>query len=131
MDKGADIRHMSKINKSVVYLAACFGTVEILEYLLSLGCDVNQKTKHGKTPLSRACFRKRADTVAVLLKHPDIDIEQRVEPEGTALHTSVDSGSRNKATECVKLLLAAGANVDSHDDENRTPLIIACSRGGT
>ena len=41
--KGADLKRTSTKNKwSPVYIAATLGTVEILEYLLSLGCDVNQ-----------------------------------------------------------------------------------------
>ena len=42
IDKGADLSRASlKNNWNLVYIAATLGTVEILDYLLSLGCDVN------------------------------------------------------------------------------------------
>jgi ankyrin repeat protein len=40
--KGADLNRRSATNKwSVVYIAATLGNTETLEYLISLGCDVN------------------------------------------------------------------------------------------
>ena len=74
--KGANLKRTSTKNRwSPVYMAATLGTVEILEYLLSLGCDVNQQTAIKRTALTKACWMGREDSVAALLTHPAIDLE--------------------------------------------------------
>jgi uncharacterized protein len=53
-----------------IYVAATLGTTECLEYLVSLGCDVNKRTYIGRTALTKSAWMGREDSVKMLLKHP-------------------------------------------------------------
>lgn len=76
VEKGARLTHTSIKNRwNPVYIAACLGTLECLEYLLSFGLDPNQQTGLKRTALTKAAWLGRIDSVEVLLRHPDIKID--------------------------------------------------------
>jgi ankyrin repeat protein len=86
ISKGADKNHKSrKRGWNPVYVAATLGTVECLEYLVSIGCDVNQPTCMDRTALTKAVWMARVDSLKVLLKHPQIDLEWKANQGRTAL----------------------------------------------
>ena len=124
-----------------VYVAACLGTQETLEYLLGLGLDPNEETSMQRTALTKACWMGREENVRVLLAHPDIKIDFQANGQRTALHVA----SWGKygglygyklgiqpcdSPECVKLLLEAGANHEIIDNAGRTALTVAAQTGG-
>ena len=55
-------------------MAATLGNIETLEYLVGLGCDVNAETNLKRTALTKVCWMGKADTLAVLLKHPKVNL---------------------------------------------------------
>lgn len=76
ISKGAKIDHKSrKRGWNPIYVAATLGTIECLEYLVQLGCEVNATTFIRRTALTKACWMGREDSVKVLLKHPKINLE--------------------------------------------------------
>lgn len=86
VEKGADLKRRSIANKwSVVYIAATLGTTQTLEYLISLGCDVNAQTSMKRNALTKACWVNRHDSVRILLRHPNIDIEHKANADRSAL----------------------------------------------
>lgn len=138
VEKGARLTHTSIKNRwNPVYIAACLGTLESLEYLLSFGLDPNQETGLKRTALTKACWLGRTDSVEVLLRHPNIKIDHKANGDRTALHMACwgKYGGRfgkkmgtnsTDSPECAELLLAAGANPNSRDDKGKTPLMVAC-----
>ena len=142
VEKGARLTHTSIKNRwNPVYIAACLGTLESLEYLLSFGLDPNQETGLKRTALTKACWLGRTDSVEVLLRHPNIKIDHKANGDRTALHMACwgKYGGRfgkkmgtnsTDSPECAELLLAAGANPNSRDDKGKTPLMVACQTGG-
>ena len=75
VEKGAGLKRRSYKNSwGVVYIAATLGTVEILEYLVGLGCDVNAETALKRTALTKVCWMGKQDTLAALLKHPKVNL---------------------------------------------------------
>lgn len=120
-----------------IYVAATLGTIECLEYLVQLGCEVNQPTYIRRTALTKACWMGREDSVKVLLKHPKINLEQKANSERTALTCAVWGPTGGKdgkkhgtnprdSPVCVKLLLEAGADPMNPDVKGKTPLHTAC-----
>ena len=138
VSKGANLSHKSKKRGwSPLYVAATLSTIESLEYLVSLGCDVNLPTFIGRTALTKTCWMGREDSVKVLLKHPKIDLEWKANSQRTALQHAVwgpyggkdgiKHGTNPKDSPgCARLLLEAGADPMNRDVKGKTPLHTAC-----
>lgn len=124
------------------------GTADLVEYLLSQGCDPNARTRDRNTPIGLAAAQGRTDTVAVLLAHganpnrkdrlrrnpltwaiakgdqKTVDVLLRhgakvMDRHGdTPLHVAATEGS----VEMVEHLLASGANVNAADKRGQTAL---------
>ena len=142
VSKGAKTDHKSKKGGwHPIYVAATLGTIECLEFLVELGCDVNQRTNMKRTALTKTCWLGREDSVKVLLKHPKIDLELKANSERTALQHAIWGSTGGKdgrkrganpidSPECARLLLEAGASVSNPDVKGKTPLHTACQTGG-
>lgn len=71
IQRGADIHHKSKSEKSAVFLAAFAGDIDLVDLLISHGANINDKDCYGMTALHRQCspmighlIRKGADICA-------------------------------------------------------------------
>ena len=95
--------------------------------LLSKGADVNVTDDDGQTPLAVACQRGNCFGVKRLLKSPEIDINKCDNQGSTALHEACENGSK-KITE---LLLNKRAKISVANEDDVTPLHIACHEGCT
>jgi ankyrin repeat protein len=115
--------------------------MDIIIYLLTKGVDVNASTRIGRTSLAKSCWNGQSHIVKLLLDQPGIDIEAKDNQGRTALHMAVWGlfGGRAKkkvsinsrdSPECARLLLEAGANPNSEDMYNVTPLATAVGTGG-
>ena len=103
--------------------AAC----EFVERLLRSGADVNFVDDLGRTPLRFAVFHLRAvgrfQMVALLLKVPGIDVDQRSLRGRTALIEAV----LFRDVLVTSMLLEANADPNIGDDEGAQPLTFALS----
>ena len=92
----------------------------ILAALLTGGADPTSNDGKGREPLQRAVVGAGIAEIDVLLK-AGADIDDTDFDGNTALHVL----SKNKSNELgiAKRLIAAGADVDAHRDDDVTPLI--------
>lgn len=62
--------------------------MEILNYLLERGCDVDVPTKLGRSALSKACWNGRIEVVEKLVSAKGIDLNKQDHSGRTALHNA-------------------------------------------
>lgn len=104
------------------------GRSDIAELLLAAGANVNAFGEDGHTALHNSMQHGRVRVMALLLEHPDIDVNAYFPPASykmTPLHYAAEAG----LTDCVELLLAKkGVNVDAVASNGCTPFYYAVSR---
>ncbi|KAM0349557.1 hypothetical protein ACHAP4_010335 [Fusarium culmorum] len=106
---------------SILYLAACRNSSQVVQILIDRGADVAATNREGLTPLHVA---QNADIAKILLQSGAI-VDARANDGRTPLHRAVDSD----ILEVVDILLDMGAAVDALDEMDFTPLHSACGRG--
>lgn len=111
--------------KSTPLRAACYdGHVEIVEYLVNNGADVEIANRHGHTCLMIACYKGHFRIAKFLIETCKADVNRKSVKGNTALHDCAESGS----IQIMELLLSKDAKMTS-DSYGVTPLIAAALTG--
>ncbi len=63
-----------KVAKPITVYTAEHGSTEIMEFLLTEGCDINARDSYGNTPLMCAVNADRINMISFLLKQPNVQI---------------------------------------------------------
>ena len=123
---GADLNSGSNMNWYPIHTAAKWGHVDILQFLIDNGVNVDLREGNDRrTPLYLACERGRYDAAKLLIEnHAAID-SQTKKSKYTPLHAAAHKGF----TDIVDLLIASGANVLATTRFNQTPLDSANQNG--
>ena len=123
-EKGADLQILDEDGWSPLHAAA--DSVDVAEYLINHGAQVNEAEKNGNTPLILAALwcQESVSVVEALLNHRAA-VNQGNERGETALHCAAQNGNE----QLTKILLKAGALVDQEDAEGMTELHVATKRG--
>ena len=126
---GADVNAKDAIEDSPFLYAGAEGRNEILKMTLAAGADLKSTNRYGGTALIPAAHHGHVETVQLLLA-TGIDKDHVNRLGWTALLEAVvlgDGGPKHIAI--VRLLVAAGANVNLADGDGVTPLAHARRRG--
>jgi ankyrin repeat protein len=120
---------------NAIALAAHFGHLETLEFLIARGGRLNVVSKHPMkvTPLHAALFGRQIEATKVLVAS-GADVTAKRGRRGwprsgwTALHYCACFGF----VELAELLIERGADIEAQDDEGKTPLRVAheCDQKG-
>ncbi|XP_026860326.2 ankyrin repeat and death domain-containing protein 1A isoform X2 [Electrophorus electricus] len=113
-----------KSGKTAFHLAAEHGQLEVMEFLIGMGCAHNLKDKEENTALHMAAKRGSAEAFRKVLETTESINEKNIDGMA-ALHLAVDGGHY----ECVRLLVEAGCNVNELTNRNMTALHFAAQRG--
>ena len=136
LEKGAEVdRAITEGGWTPLYIACQQGHIDVERLLLEKGADVNRAIKEGGwTPLYAACHKGHVNSARLLLDNgADVDQVQQsrrvVDKNGhTYGHTPLMIACDQGHVEVVRLLLEKGAEVDSENNNNWTPLHIACQK---
>lgn len=100
---------------------------EVVEYLINSGAEVNHCDHDGRSPLFIACEEGHTDLVEILLDY-------QADPSSCDLHgrSPLYMAAKTGNKKVVKLLLSKNSEViNSTDDNDWTPLFVACDIGHT
>lgn len=105
--------------------ASLYGRVDVVRLLLEAGADPNWRDQTNDTPLHAASTWGQAEVVALLLAagaevNPRDDIFQ---------WAPIHRAARDKDTEALRRIVAAGGDVTLRDWKGRTPLWLAAEVG--
>jgi ankyrin repeat protein len=111
------INELDEYGSSYLHLSVREGNIEIVEFLISQGADVNIKDSLGVTPLQVAARAGRLEIVEYLLsKGAKVSVKDHT--GNTPLHDAVI----NEHIQIVKILVSHGADINTADSENQTAL---------
>lgn len=100
-----------------LHLAAGYNNLEVAEYLLQHGADVNAQDKGGLIPLHNAASYGHVDVAALLIRY-NACVNATDKWAFTPLHEAAQKGR----TQLCTLLLAHGADPTMRNQEGQTPL---------
>uniref|UniRef100_A0A4W3J876 Poly [ADP-ribose] polymerase n=1 Tax=Callorhinchus milii TaxID=7868 RepID=A0A4W3J876_CALMI len=107
-------------NSTPLHLAAGYNNLEVADYLLEHGADVNAQDKGGLIPLHNAASYGHVDIAALLIKY-NTCVNATDKWAFTPLHEAAQKGR----TQLCALLLAHGADPTMKNQEAQTPLDLA------
>ena len=123
----ADVNCRDNNGEAALHFAASWGRSDVVKILLQVpGIDVNVRDTKGMTPLNAGSREgdNAYDAIEMLVKRK-ADLAIGDEDGWTPLHSCCSNG----ALRIPKLLIAAGACVDTTDNGGFTPLHMASRRG--
>ncbi|KAF4975350.1 hypothetical protein FZEAL_7848 [Fusarium zealandicum] len=104
-----------------LHFAVHRGKKAMVQLLLQNGCNVNIQTFRGQTALHLAAEIGDCDIAASLLSRPDILLDIADDYGATPASVAAYQGEVG----VMRLLSAAGADLEARNNENRTPLSLA------
>ncbi|XP_078252093.1 poly [ADP-ribose] polymerase tankyrase-1 [Rhinoraja longicauda] len=107
-------------NSTPLHLAAGYNNLEVADYLLEHGADVNAQDKGGLIPLHNAASYGHVDIAALLIKY-NTCVNATDKWAFTPLHEAAQKGR----TQLCALLLAHGADPTMKNQEGQTTLDLA------
>ena len=123
-DPKLDINAQIKDGATALHYAAC-GRLEICQFLVRKGADVNTTDNAGWTPLQVSILRGHNEITVLLIQNGG-DIHVTDSSEHTLLHYATEQGN----LEIAKLLIEKKADVNAADDDDGcTPLHNAAEKG--
>jgi len=127
---------MDKSGRCALASAVDGGNLEVLKFMLENGANVNGLYKNGQTALHHAAKQARPEFVKLLLEYgADVTIKDNTYGKFTPLFAAVENSvyhnlkpqyTKSRDVETVRLLLKAGADVDTIGQSNMTPLLFLC-----
>ena len=124
-----NIEHIDTKNSdghSPLHIASRSGELANVKILVEAGAGVRVADNRGITCLIFAAAWGHTETVRYLVGLPDVDVNHRDISNNTALHRAL----QGKHTDVVEVLIGAGADIDTKNNDGHSPLYLASRVGG-
>ncbi|KAI3385402.1 hypothetical protein SNEBB_009277 [Seison nebaliae] len=122
LKKSANPNHLDRSNMAAIHKAVIHDRPDCVAALLDAKADSNASFL-GDTPLSIAARHNRKKIVDLLLSHKGTNVNMKNDQGGTALHFA--AAAIVDSTECVETLIRHNAKVNSSDNRDNTPAMVA------
>lgn len=125
VSSGADLDATNDSHYTPLHYAAARDHAEVVALLLDRGARLDPKEREGETPLHRAASSGALEAAAALIER-GADVGARNNYGRAPLLTAVREGG---GVEMVKMLIAAGSEIDAVDESGDGALDLAAWRG--
>ena len=125
IDAGADIDTDNSDRHSPLLLASRSGALEVVKVFVEAGAGVRVTDFNGRTCLSLAARNGHAETVRYLVGLPEVDVNHRDMYNCTVLDCAV----KERRPAVVRVLIDAGAYIDTKNEDGHSPLHCASTSG--
>jgi len=124
VEKGnASLEIKDSEGRTALHYAVTAGNEDSVKYLLSKNADPTVRDKYHNTPLHFAAFKGNLEIIQLLLSSSyPIDIDAKNNKGETPLHWAAKNSDNLRV---VKLLIEKAAKLDSLNNEQETPFMIA------
>lgn len=125
---GADINRSGKASRTpMIWASMRFSTPDVIHKLADAGADLEKSDSAGQTPLLFSVLHGRPEqTQALIDRGADVDRVLQPKHGSPVLHIAI----RHRRSEAVRILVAAGANLNALDSEGRTARELATRTRG-
>ncbi len=117
---GPYIRSRTEKGFTALITALNQGHTTIVDWLLENGADANDQTDFGYTTLMAGCVKNNADFIKRAIK-AGVPLDARL-PNHEGGNSAMHFAAINRATDCLDVLIANGADVKITNRINLTPL---------
>ena len=126
INAGADLHTKNEMRVSPLHYACASGALDVVKMLVEAGAGVRTTIKDEEyTCLDFAANHGHTETVRYLVGLPDVDVNHRNAANYTALYYAVE----DKHTDVVQVLIDAGADIETKNNDGNSPLHVACVSG--
>ena len=127
IDAGADIEARDEDLCTPLMSSCGKGELPIVKMLLKAGAEVRATDKVGRTCLIMAAGFGHTETVRYLVGLPDMDVVMSIKDEEG--YTAVLVAAELDSADVMKVLIDAGADIETKNNEGRSPLSMASKFG--
>ena len=125
LSKGADVHLANSTGETALILASQAGSNDIVKQLLAAGSNIHHRS-HAGTAIVIAAQEGRTEVLETLIKAGASINDVSTDSNDSPLHLVLKHiRERNHLKSLVQLLVDAGANKHSENDEGETPLSLA------
>lgn len=125
---GVNIHEKNTFGQTPLYIAASYGTVSMVKYLLKKGSDLYTKANHNQSILHIASLFGRADIVKFLFQSNRLNINVKDENGNTPLHFA-SCYYFEQSKELINLFLSFHSPMNTKNYHGDTPLTFAVEYG--
>ena len=126
-DAGADIETKDDMGRSPLHMSCCSGALAVAKILVAAAAGVCVTDSYGLTPLLVAAFHEHTETVRYLVGLKDVDVNHSGD-KGKG-HTALFLACQKNYPEVAQVLIAAGADIQTRNENGRSPLHKASMSG--
>ena len=129
IDAGADIETKDDMGRSPLHWSCRSGALAVVKMLAEAGAGVCGRCNFGNTCLIHAAFFGHTETVRYLVGLEGLQgvkVNHKADDDWSALSGAV----RQKHADVVKVLIDAGADIETRNKDLWTPLLLSSQNGG-